>query len=119
MLGQPKLLEVGDSVWLSGGYDMEPKWLGGDSGDLAKIVDFWPGQNRNGALLVELEKLLRFDGIEGKHLILELRYKGAQWLNTEVVHLELLQSVPEKKRWQDRQQGKWIESHATYKKLDR
>ena len=107
----------GDRPWISGGYDLALKWLGGSEGHFATVVGFWPGQNSKDSLLVELDNGLKFDEKEGKYLVLELRYKGAVWGDTETVHLELLSEIPEFKKWQYRNQGTWIESHATYKRL--
>jgi hypothetical protein len=33
------------------------------------------------------------------------------------VHVELCDFQPEAKAWQHRKRGKWVESHASYKKL--
>lgn len=107
-----------DKIWLSGGYDMEPEWLAGAEGYLATVVGYWPGQNENDCLVVVLEEPLVSHGTEGRYLVLELRYKGSNWCESEIVHLELLPELPEYAKWQHRKQGKWIESHASYKKLE-
>lgn len=96
---------------------MKPKWLADSNGCFATVVEYWPGQNKENALLIELDNVLKFDGFEGKYLILELRYAGDRWLEKNTVHLELLADIPERKKWQDRKQGIWIESHATYIKI--
>jgi hypothetical protein len=96
---------------------MEPRWLAGSNGYSVTVTDYMPGQNKKDALLVELDKSLKFEEFEGKYLVLELRYAGDQWLETGVVHLELLSEPPERVRWQDRNKGKWIESHASYSKI--
>jgi len=47
--------------------------------------------------------------------VLELRYVGAEWNESEIVHVELCSLMPEAKSWQDRRRGVWVESHANYK----
>lgn len=110
-------LRVGDRVELSGGYDMEPRWLAGREFVLGSLVGFIPGQNKNPAAVVKLDTPISIDGLTGDTLVLELRYVGAEWRATEIVHVELCDFAPEPKRWQDRRQGTWVESHATYKRL--
>jgi hypothetical protein len=34
------------------------------------------------------------------------------------VHIELCDFVPEAKPWDDRRRGVWVESHATYERVD-
>lgn len=110
-------LNIGDRVQIGGGYDMHPQWLGGRqhySGTLRKYI---PGQNESPAAVIELDESVSFEEVTGNILILELRYAGATWKEKETVHVELCDFVPENKTWHDRKRGKWVESHATYKKL--
>ena len=106
-------LLAGDRVRLSGGYDMEPDWLQGKGHYLGTVLHFIPGQNNNLAAVIELDHTIRVDGVSGRILVLELRYVGAQWSDKNVVHIELCDFKPEAKPWKVRQQGKWVESHAT------
>ncbi|MEO9166968.1 MAG: hypothetical protein ABI230_01055 [Aestuariivirga sp.] len=108
-------LKVGDRVWLSGGYDMDPKWLNSGVGYEGVVRSFIPGQNAKPAVVVQLAKAITVEDAVGKYLVLELRYTGATWQEKQTVHLELCSEIPERKRWQERAQGKWIESHASYK----
>ncbi len=62
-------------------------------------------------------KPITVDNLTGNVVALELRYVGAEWSNQAIVHIELCESMPQPKRWQERRKGKWIESHATYKKV--
>ena len=111
------ILSVGDRIRLSGGYDFEPKWLQGKSELFGMAVKFIPGQNENPAAVIELDEPISVDGIEGRTVVLELRFLGATWGTTETVHIELCDFVPEDKAWQQRRQGKWVESHATYARI--
>ena len=106
-------LRVGDRVELSGGYDMEPKWLNGEAKRFGTVSKFIPGQNKDLAAVVGLDIPISVDGLTGRILVLELRYKGASWDSSNIVHIELCDFEPESKSWQHRKQGKWIESHAS------
>jgi hypothetical protein len=96
---------------------MDPKWLGGKDGCFGQVISFIPGQNESTAAVVKLEDTLTVDDVTGNIVVLELRYVGAKWKSQETVHIELCDFMPEAKRWQERRQGKWIESHASYNKL--
>jgi len=110
-------LKIGDKVRLNGGYDMEPKWLAGESFYIGTVIEFIPGQNKTSAAVVKLDRDITFDDTTGDILVLELRYDGAKWKKSETVHVELCNFVPEAATWKSRKQGKWIESHASYVKL--
>ena len=107
-------LHVGDRMRLSGGYDYEPRWLPYGQSYLGTVVAFIPGQNSQPAAVVKLDRSITVDGVTGEMLVLELRYSGASWQETETVHVELCPFVPESKAWGEREKGKWVESHATY-----
>lgn len=110
-------LTVGDRLRLSGGYDWEPQWLQGQQHRMAAITRFIPGQNDAPAVVAHLDAPISIDQITGQVVVLELRYKGVRWDHANTVHIELCDFEPEAKTWKDRRQGKWIESHATYEKL--
>jgi len=110
-------LPVGTRVKLSGGYDAGSTWLGEKQEVYGTLAKFIPGQNDPPAALIKLDEPLAADGVTGEFIVLELRYVGAEWKPTETVHVELCDFEPEEKRWQDRRQGKWVESHATYKRI--
>jgi hypothetical protein len=112
--GTRRKLEVGHRIHLSGGYDMEPEWLGGGIGYFGQVVAFIPGQNKEPAAVVELDSPIEAAGAVGKFVVLELRYVEAKWEEGQPVHVELCDFMPESKRWQDRRQGKWVESHASH-----
>lgn len=104
----------GDRVFLSGGYDMEPRWLCGRSGHCGVIERMIPGQNTQPAALVKLDQPIEVDGITGRYLVMELRFVDATWMvSSATAHVELCDFVPESKPWKDRRQGKWVESHST------
>jgi hypothetical protein len=107
-------MTIGDRVLVSGGCEIEPDWLSGRSGCHATLLKFIPGQNDGTAAVVHFDQPVTAKGITGAYAVLELRYAGATW-NTpnETVHIELCDFIPRDVRWQDRRQGKWVESHAT------
>lgn len=110
-------LKVGDRVRLSGGYDMDPKWLSGKECYVGRVTEFIPGQNKLPAAIVQLDSPIAFENTIGDIVVLELRYVGARWGRTDIVHVELCNFTPEAKSWKDRKQGKWVESHASYVKV--
>ena len=110
-------IRPGDRLLLSGGYDMSPRWLGGQHSHVGAVVDLIPGQNELPAVLLKLDAPIAVDGIAGEFLVLEARYVGQSWMSKGTVHIELCDFEPERRRWQDRRQGKWVESHATYERL--
>jgi hypothetical protein len=112
-----KPLKVGDRVELSGGYDFEPSWLGGLPSHPGVVSSFIPGQNDMPAAVVRLDNAITAKGTTGDIVVLELRYVGQGWQDTGTVHIELCDFVPEERAWQQRRQGKWVESHATYKRV--
>lgn len=110
-------LQAGDRVRLSGGYDWEPRWLSGRSQVDGHVAGFVPGQNDRPAALVKLDEPITVDGVTGSVVVLELRFAGTRWSGRGTVHVELCDFDPEPVRWQDRDRGKWVESHATYERL--
>lgn len=116
-LGHTGKLQINDRIWLAGGYEPEPEWLGKTQGYYGSVESFMPGQNSEPAVIVKLDSKITVEKITGDILIMELRWEGAKWGNQGVVHLELCDFVPEHKPWKNRKQGKWIESHASYKKI--
>lgn len=110
-------LAVGDRIRVGGGYDAGSTWLPQGASRDGTLVQFIPGQNEAPAAVVQLDLPITAEGVTGDTLVLELRYVGATWGRTETVHVELCDFTPEPKRWQERRQGKWVESHATYERL--
>ncbi len=110
-------LKPGDRVQLFGGFDMIPQWLCGKNEYTGTLVRFTPGQHQEPAAVIKLDAPITVDGVTGIIVILELRYVGATWKDSETVHIELCDFDPEMKPWKDRKQGVWVESHASYEIL--
>lgn len=115
-MGQTGILAVNDRIWISGGYEMAPEWLGGRNGYFGTVKSFIHGQNDTSAAVVILDEKITAKNVTGDILVMELRWVGAKWGDCGVVHLELCNTLPENKPWKERKQGKWIESHASYEK---
>lgn len=115
-------IEIGAAMSVGGGYDYEPKWLGGRDVVPGRVVNWIPGQNSQPACVVLLAEPLTAEGlvgshretVTGSHLVLELRYEGQIWEWSGTVHVELCASEPEPLKWGERTPGTWVESHATY-----
>jgi len=110
-------LEVGNRVRLSGGYETYPKWLKGKRFYEGDCVAFIQGQNSELAAVVRLDEPFEVDGLTGDVAVLELRYVGATWSASGVVHIELCSFTPEDKPWEERSKGLWVESNANYQTL--
>lgn len=111
------MLRAGDRVELSGGYEQFPTWLASAQSVSGLIARFIPGQSDQLAAVVHLDGPLSADQATGSVLVLELRYRGATWEDTGIVHVELCDFEPESRPWQERAQGEWIEAAASYRKV--
>ena len=109
-------LRVGDRVRLSGGYEHEPKWLGARNAIDGEVLRFVARGGSKESAIVKLSTTLSADGISYDHVALDLRFKGAHWGKREVVHVEVLDQLPDLNQ-QSNVRGKWVESHASYEVL--
>lgn len=113
--------KIGDRVRLSGGFEPRPVWMGGQQSFEGKIVRFVPGTHEPLAAVVRLDTPISLTDVRngkmvsGDVLVLELRFFGAQWKDSETVQIELRDSLPERKPADQRSHGLWVESHATYR----
>lgn len=113
------MLKIGDRIWLSGGYDMEPPWLEGGDGFQRlswvlknSILVSWLSQ--------DLIKKIKPNNLESDIILMQLRYKNALWDEKEHVHIllcgEILSTEFVSKEWFSNN-AVWVESHANYKKI--
>ena len=107
-------LRIGDRVRLSGGYDMEPRWLNGRDSLFGKCISFVPSEDSRSAAVIQLDEPITFDSVTGSYAVLRLRYVGARWSKREIVHLELFAAPPASLQ-EAASRGLWIESHASYR----
>jgi hypothetical protein len=126
---EPRALEVGDRIRVYGGYDYDADWLAAKpEGYTDRVIEFIPGQSVLPAPVVELDEELvlpsgagaaRGREVRGRFLVLELGHEVTDWSTQNPrVHGELCDFRPERRRWQDRRQGAWVESHATCRIID-
>jgi hypothetical protein len=122
-----RTLQVGDRVWVGGGYDSNAAWMaaaGDDLGYRGTVLEFIPGQNLQPAPVIELdEEIILPEGagaargheVRGTFLVLELGHEGTDWATRRPrIHVELCDFRPESRQWEERRKGVWVESHATY-----
>lgn len=116
-LFKQRRLQIGDRLRLFGGYSMPPEWLNGKEAYYGKVIKFIPGLYKKEDAVVQIDEELSFMGSRGKILVLTLRYKGANWKKSEIVHLHLFENIPQDDIWHnnDNWQKNHIESHASYR----
>lgn len=115
-------MAIGDRIRVTEGLGTEPDWTWGRR-DVEGIVTAWisrPG--RMPACLVMLAMALplseseaHFGSGTGRYLVLRLRYKNAEWLDSGVVHVEVYTAEPETMDWESRDH--WVDGHASYELL--
>jgi len=115
-------LKVGDRVFLTGGYEWNAPWLCGKDGYYGHILAFVACRkptvvrfDDRPLAVVKLDEPISFWGITGNILIMELRYWGTTWRETETVQVHLLETPPKGKLVLDHTAPSYVESHATYK----
>lgn len=110
------MLEVGDRVWVWGGYDNEPSWLQGNDGYAGTVERFVPPEGRRVAL-IRLDSSISLRGMTTTIVALSLRYADAQWEEEGVCDVTLCRVAPSLLGWQqDRGSFLRVESHASYQK---
>ena len=114
---KPKI-QIGDRLKLSDGYEYQPSWLQGTDFFLGTVSQFIEGQNSQKAMVVTLDHAITVDGNSGSIVVLELRHVGGLWIDVGIVHIELCNSLPNTANGKTRKRGVWIESHASYEKLN-
>ncbi len=112
-------LKLGDKVKLYGGYDIPPEWLEGKDAYYGNVVGFILGPYKEEDVIIKLNEEISVGETKGQVMVLTLRYKGAIWGETEIVHLHLFDNIPQKDKWCKIDKNEWeknhIESHATYR----
>ncbi|MCK5415998.1 hypothetical protein KAI92_01055 [Candidatus Parcubacteria bacterium] len=113
------MIKINDKIELFGGYDYNPLFLKNPPAQsrTGKVIKFIPGQNKNTAIVIELDEEISGEKITGKYIVLETRYEDQNWQQNRPVHIELCDFFPEDKTWKERKQGEWIEATASYKIL--
>jgi hypothetical protein len=118
------MLQIGDKIKLSGGYDMDPPWLlGHPDGYTACVLRFIDCEikGRNGderrSAVVLFDQELEFSGLRSRFGYLLLRYVGQKWSDSEHgVHVHLAKDEPIDRIDHSKGTSRWLESHASYTK---
>jgi len=72
------MLNVGDRIWLSGGYDIEPTWLKVVVGYPATILGFFE-YDFDKFTIAQLDQKIKSNRLESNIILMELRYQNAVW----------------------------------------
>ena len=114
----PVVSDQGARIMLSGGYDLQPSWLGGRDAVFGIIEAWIPGQNDNPACVVKLDSPLTAESdVRGRRQTVTGRHADQVWGRTGTVHVELCEAMPASRPWADRTVGAWVESYASYEKI--
>jgi hypothetical protein len=117
------MVEIGDKLLVTGGYDYNPKWLKDRDGCVGTVIRFlWEGNDRNQKLVLDLGEDFHTCEFSGRYLILFLRDPRTNWEDRGVVHVVVGNSIPKDVQSigvaSDPSSGfKWIEAAASYKIL--
>lgn len=123
LYGVSVMVELGDKLLVTGGYDYNPRWLRGREGCVGTVVRFlWEGSDRKKKLVLDLGDDFSTCEFRGRYLILFLRDPDSDWEDKGVVHVVVGNSIPRDVESigvaSDPKNGfKWIEAAATYKVL--
>ncbi len=105
-----KKLKPGDRLYLSGGYAMNPEWLGSNQGYSASVINYLPTNGPDPNLLIQFDHPIITSEFKSDLAVLQLRWEEDSWLEAGVVHVNLLDAASPI----DQQQGVHVESHASY-----
>lgn len=119
------MVEIGDRLKVTGGYEYDPNWLKGKDGCVGTVIRFlWEGDDRRKKLVLDLGEDFTTCEFKGRYLILFLRDSGDHWEDEGVVHVVVGNSIPKDVESigvaADPSSGfKWVEAAASYKILSR
>jgi len=119
------MVEIGDKLLVTGGYDYNPRWLKGRDGCSGTVIRFlWEGLDRNSKLVLDLGEDFHTCEFSGRYLILFLRHPGSNWEDNGVVHVVVGNSIPKDVQSigiaSDPNSGfKWVEAAASYEVLSK
>ena len=119
------MVEIGDRLVVTGGYEYDPNWLKGKEGCVGTVIRFlWEGENRKRKLVLDLGEDFTTCEFKGRYLILFLRDPGDDWEDEGVVHVVVGNAIPKDVESigvaADPKSGfKWVEAAASYKIISR
>jgi len=76
------MLNIGDRIWLSSGYDVQPSWLEGGDRYSATVLDFKEFAFSTLAV-AKLNQKIKSDQLESDIILMQLRHKNAVWEDKE------------------------------------
>ena len=107
-------LQVGMRVRVYGANGNTPEWLENKRCIRGTVMDFIPAKSGSRAAVVQLDEPINYSGTKGNVLVMEIPFIDVQWTEEEIVHLELIEFLPEKKPFNSRRHGVFINGPATY-----
>ncbi len=119
------MVEIGDKLLVTGGYDYDPRWLKDREGCMGTVVRFlWEGNDRRSKLVLDLGEDFHTCEFSGRYLILYLRKPGSSWEDNGVVHVVVGNSIPRDVESigvaSDPKSGfKWVEAAASYRVISK
>lgn len=119
------MVEIGDKLLVTGGYDYNPRWLKDREGCMGTVVRFlWEGNDRRSKLVLDLGEDFHTCEFSGRYLILYLRKPGSSWEDNGVVHVVVGNSIPRDVESigvaSDPKSGfKWVEAAASYRVISK
>jgi hypothetical protein len=119
------MVEIGDRLKVTGGYEYDPNWLKGKEGCIGTVIRFlWEGDDRRKKLVLDLGEEFTTCEFKGRYLILFLRGDEDHWEDEGVVYVVVGNSIPKDVESigvaADPKTGfKWVEAAASYKILNR
>ena len=111
-------LQPGDRVFVSGGYEPRPAWLGDGEGYPGTLERFASRQDGSSAVVVRIDIPITAGGVTGEVLLMKLRYVDATWSSGALAHVELCDGDPEAAGAGSSPRCAWVESHASLVLLD-
>ena len=102
---------------------MDPPWLKGGSGYDATVLRFIDNgiEKRKGderlSAVIQFDSELDLKGLKGRFGLILGRWEGQKWATEGVVHVHLMSEEIFGQNEMTEENSRWVESHASYKKL--
>jgi len=103
---------------------MDPPWLKGRDCHYARILRFIDSriEGRTGderlSAVIEFDEEIELKGLRGKFGVILGRWEGQEWEATGVVHVDLLEVEISEVSEMTRENSRWVESHASYERIN-
>lgn len=112
-------LQIGDHVRLHGGHQEPPLWLQGRPDVRGQVMALVIRNGRAGYEVV-LDSPVVWNDTPYTFVLMQLRFKGARWLQSSVVAVELWASAPSlAAAGTGEVRHEYVESHAAYEVIKR